>query len=71
MYENPCKPDCPKRTPTCHSDCPEYVAFEILNGIEREKKFQEKQKKWDCYQSTRFYRDKRKKRAYADRRDAQ
>ena len=25
--ENPCKPDCPKRSVHCHSSCPDYDDF--------------------------------------------
>lgn len=25
--KNPCTKDCPKRSPTCHSECEEYLAF--------------------------------------------
>ncbi len=31
MRENPCKPDCPKRNATCHSNCPEYYKFAEKN----------------------------------------
>ncbi len=24
---NPCTKDCPKRSPTCHGECEEYLAF--------------------------------------------
>lgn len=25
--ENPCRKDCPRRSPTCHSDCPDYEKY--------------------------------------------
>lgn len=27
MKENPCKPDCPDRSPTCHGTCKKYMEF--------------------------------------------
>lgn len=27
MKENPCKKDCPRRSPTCHATCKEYKEF--------------------------------------------
>lgn len=30
--DNPCKRDCPERSPTCHSTCPKYATYrEKLN----------------------------------------
>lgn len=25
--DNPCKPNCPERSQTCHSTCPDYIKF--------------------------------------------
>jgi hypothetical protein len=27
LERNPCKPDCKKRSATCHANCPEYAEF--------------------------------------------
>lgn len=27
MIPNPCKKDCPKRSSTCHANCPDYALF--------------------------------------------
>lgn len=27
LSENPCKPTCPLRTPTCHANCKEYFKY--------------------------------------------
>ena len=27
LSDNPCKRDCPKRSPTCHGSCPEYADY--------------------------------------------
>ena len=27
LWKNPCKPDCPKRSMTCHGKCPEYKVW--------------------------------------------
>lgn len=27
MKKNPCRPDCPGRSDTCHGNCPKYAAF--------------------------------------------
>lgn len=32
ISDNPCKRDCPKRSPTCHGSCPDYADYkERLN----------------------------------------
>ncbi len=32
----PCVKDCPRRSPTCHTECPEYLEFDAENKKERE-----------------------------------
>ena len=27
LSDNPCKRDCPKRSPTCHSTCKDYAGY--------------------------------------------
>jgi hypothetical protein len=34
--DNPCVRDCPKRSATCHSSCPEYAKFNQYNQMRRE-----------------------------------
>lgn len=36
LSDNPCKRDCPKRSPTCHIDCPEYAKFRVNKDKENE-----------------------------------
>lgn len=36
LSDNPCKPDCPKRSPTCHINCPEYAKFKVKRDKEKE-----------------------------------
>jgi hypothetical protein len=38
--KNPCSKDCPKRSPTCHCECPNYLAF----FAERQRENQERQR---------------------------
>jgi hypothetical protein len=26
--KNPCAPDCPKRSATCHANCPDYIPYQ-------------------------------------------
>lgn len=35
--ENPCKPNCPKRSPTCHISCPDYAEYKAKWDKEKEK----------------------------------
>ena len=37
----PCKPNCPKRSETCHGDCIEYAIFSAVNEVEREQRNKE------------------------------
>jgi hypothetical protein len=48
--KNPCSKNCPGRSPTCHCECEEYLAFfeerqrlnkerQILNGINNDNAF--------------------------------
>ena len=43
LSDNPCKRDCPKRSPTCHVSCPEYAEYKA----KREKENESVQKKRD------------------------
>lgn len=36
LSDNPCKPDCPKRSPTCHVSCPEYALYKEKKNKENE-----------------------------------
>lgn len=67
MLKNPCK-DCPDRTAGCHAECPAYLAYEILRNLQYEQSWAETQKREDCYQSSRHYRNKKGRRPYADNR---
>ena len=68
MLENPCKRDCPKRSSTCHSDCEKYFIYDLLNESERNRRFQESQRKDDLFKSSRSYKKKKRRRPYADNR---
>lgn len=68
MLENPCKKDCPDRTGDCHAECPKWLAYEMLRNIQYEESWAKKQQRNDCYQCTYFYRDKKRRRPYADSR---
>ena len=39
LSDNPCKPDCPKRSWDCHAKCPEYAAFRKQSDEERERNY--------------------------------
>ena len=34
--KNPCVRDCPRRSATCHSYCPEYAKFDQYNQMRRQ-----------------------------------
>ena len=36
ISDNPCKRDCPKRSPTCHAVCPEYAEYKVKLDKEKE-----------------------------------
>lgn len=36
MIKVPCKRDCAKRSPTCHSECEDYILYAKLKAEERE-----------------------------------
>lgn len=36
--KNPCVRDCPRRSATCHSSCPEYAKFDQYNQMRREER---------------------------------
>lgn len=36
LSDNPCKRDCPKRSPTCHINCPEYAEYKVKRDKENE-----------------------------------
>lgn len=68
MLENPCKPDCDRRSGTCHIDCAEYIAYDILNGILREQRLQEQQVKHDISETYHYTKKQKRRRPYADSR---
>lgn len=45
--ENPCKRDCPRRSPTCHSSCPDYAKYKRY--LKRKKAAIEKVNVYDKY----------------------
>lgn len=65
---NPCTPDCPDRTPTCHTDCEKYCLYSIFNIINRSLRENEQQLKNDWYCTSRHTKKQRKRRPYADNR---
>lgn len=67
MLQSPCV-DCDLRTLGCHSDCPSYAAFKILNDSRRTELQEEKYKSYETYVVTRHYQRNKKKRRrpYAD-----
>ena len=43
--KNPCKPDCPKRSATCHGNCPDYAEYrQFIDEVNRIR-FKEKEQK--------------------------
>ena len=36
MDKPPCTPDCQRRSPTCHAECPDYAPYEAKKKAERE-----------------------------------
>ena len=68
MYENPCKPDCPDRSPTCHTECPKYAAYYILNDLLRDQRYKEKQTQADIWNTYQASKKKKRRRPYADNR---
>lgn len=36
LSDNPCKRDCPKRSPTCHIACPNYAEYKAKRDKENE-----------------------------------
>ena len=36
LSDNPCKRDCPKRSPTCHINCLEYAEYKVKREKENE-----------------------------------
>lgn len=50
---NPCKPDCPKRSGTCHIDCPAYQAYAVANELRRQENLEQQQLRSDCIDARR------------------
>lgn len=65
---NPCTPDCPDRTPTCHSDCEKYGLYRIINIINRDEKEKTNQLEHDLYCTSRHTKKQKRRRPYADNR---
>jgi hypothetical protein len=38
LDQNPCKPNCPRRSATCHSECPDYKDYRQSLDDENAKK---------------------------------
>lgn len=68
---NPCKPDCPERSPTCHSECERYIAYDILRDIYRDQVHREKERTYDLMQTSRHAKKQKRRRCYADNRHGQ
>lgn len=64
----PCKPDCPDRSPTCHSECEKYLAYDILRDIYRDQVNREKERIYDFLLTSRHSKKQKRRRAYADSR---
>lgn len=45
--ENPCRKDCPRRSPVCHSSCPDYPKYKKF--LERKKALIRKGQIYDEY----------------------
>lgn len=43
MIPNPCKPDCPRRSATCHGNCPDYADFRRAKDEYNQKVYKAKQ----------------------------
>lgn len=68
MLENPCKPDCPDRSATCHSTCEKYFIYDICKDHERNLRFKEGQIEDDIWATSRHSKKQKRRRAYADNR---
>ena len=44
--KNPCVQDCPRRTATCHADCPDYAKYAAWRKEQRQAKHE-----WQAMQS--------------------
>ena len=47
MEKPPCKPDCPKRSVTCHGSCPDYAAYDARNQARRDAKAKHMEENYD------------------------
>ena len=70
MLDNPCKPGCPKRNPTCHATCDDYFVYSLCKEYERKLKHREKQKDDDVWATSRHSKNKRRGKPYADKHGA-
>jgi hypothetical protein len=50
--KNPCTKDCPRRSPTCHSSCPDYPKYKKF--LKHRKALIRKSKVYDDYRSTKI-----------------
>jgi hypothetical protein len=51
--ENPCRKDCPRRSPVCHSSCPDYDEYREF--LERKKAMIKKNNVYNDYITCRKY----------------
>lgn len=60
-----CKPNCPRRSATCHAECPDYADYR--RELEEEKKLQYRQNYADYYlldRNRRIWRSANAKKNY-------
>lgn len=65
---NPCKRDCPRRSPACHANCWDYFEYDLFNIINRELRQQEQQLETNIRETSRHMKKKKRRRPYADNR---
>ncbi len=59
---NPCKRDCPRRSPTCHSECKEYLEFRAELDQKCLKRKLNYENAYFAYRSIRKEREKQRKK---------
>ena len=62
----PCKPNCPNRSETCHSECIDYAIFSAVNEVEREQRNKEKEVNGRVYE---YHLNRLEKKLKAMKRD--
>lgn len=50
---NPCRPDCPNRSGTCHINCAAYQAYAAANEMRRQANLEQQQLRSDCIDARR------------------